>query len=296
MSLVPKKESFTRPTRLGGLTPPDRRRSIEAMNRAAIPGLLVLAGACCAAEPPPAPVTTATKPTMSAPALPAPTPGGARTAQAVFADAVKATGGVAAWDAHKNAHFKIETVFQGMGMGGTGDRYATRDDKSMSVTEMTGLGTIREGSNGKVFWSQDPVQGLRLLEGAEAEQARVEACWNPELRAAELFQKLEVATEPGPGGKPLECVIATPKLGAPIHNCYDPATHLQVLQTGIRATPQGDVPFRAVMRDWREVGGIKIAFEAESQVGPLTLVVRIKNVTFDEALDDKIFEPPAVAK
>jgi hypothetical protein len=69
-----------------------------------------------------------------------------------------------------------------------------------------------------------------------------------------------------------------------------------VLQTGIRATPQGDVPFRAIMRDWREVGGIKIAFEAETQVGPLTLVVRIKSVTFDEVLDDRIFEPPAVGK
>jgi hypothetical protein len=266
------------------------------MKRAAIPGLVLLAGACCAAEPPPPPATAGTKPGIPAPALAAPNPMNGRTPQAVFADAVKATGGVDAWNAHKTAHFKIETVFQGMGMGGTGERYATRNDKSLSVTEMTGLGTIREGTNGKVFWSQDPVQGMRMLEGAEAEQARIESSWNPELRAAELFQKLEVATEPGPGGKPLECVIATPRQGAPIHNCYDPSTHLQVLQTGIRATPQGDVPFRAIMRDWREVGGIKIAFEAETQVGPLTLVVRIKSVTFDEVLDDRIFEPPAVGK
>jgi len=274
------------------------------MNRArSLPHLLILAGACaagacCAAAPPPPAANAAANPAATpapgpAPALPAPALN-TRSPQAVLADAVQATGGVAAWNAHKTAHFKIETVFQGMGMGGTGDRFATREDKSMSVTEMTGLGTIREGTNGKVFWSQDPLQGLRMLEGAEREQARIEACWNPEMRAAELFAKLEVATEPGPGGKPLECVIATPKVGAPIHNCYDPATHLQVLQTGIRATPQGDVPFRAIMRDWRSVGGIKLAFEAETQVGPLTLVVRIKNVTFDEPVDDKIFEPPTV--
>jgi hypothetical protein len=266
------------------------------MKRASAISLLGLVlGACCAAEPPPAPATAASKTAMPAPAMPAPTPG-TRSPQAVLADAVQATGGVAAWNAHKTAHFKIETVFQGMGMGGTGDRWATRDDKSMSLTEMTGVGTIREGTNGKVFWSQDPIQGLRMLDGAEAEQARIESSWNPELRAGELFKKLEIATEPGPTGKPLECVVATPKEGPPIHNCYDPQTHLQVLQTGIRATPQGDVPFRAVVRDWREVGGIKIAFEAETQVGPLTLVVRIKSVTFDEPVDDKIFEPPAVGK
>jgi hypothetical protein len=51
-----------------------------------------------------------------------------------------------------------------------------------------------------------------------------------------------------------------------------------------------------LVRDWRAVGGIKIAFEAETQVGPLTLVVRIKSVTFDEPVDDKIFEPPTVGK
>ena len=45
----------------------------------------------------------------------------------MFADAIQATGGEAAWNAHQTAHFKIETVFQGMGMGGTGDRYATRE-------------------------------------------------------------------------------------------------------------------------------------------------------------------------
>lgn len=277
---------------------------MRAMNRARVlPRLLILvgacaAGACCAAAPAPPAATAAAHPPPTptpgpAPALPAPALH-TRSPQAVLADVVQATGGAAAWNAHKTAHFKIETVFQGMGMGGTGDRFATRENKSMSVTEMTGLGTIREGTNGKVFWSQDPLQGLRMLDGAEREQARIEACWNPEMQAATLFAKLEVATEPGPGGKPLECVIATPKVGAPIHNCYDPATHLQVLQTGIRATPQGDVPFRAIMRDWRSVGGIKIAFEAETQVGPLTLVVRIKNVTFDEPVDDKIFEPPTV--
>jgi hypothetical protein len=43
------------------------------------------------------------------------------------------------------------------------------------------------------------------------------------------------------------------------------------------------------------VGGVKIPFEAESQVGPMTLVVRIKTAVFDEPMDDKMFEPPVPA-
>ncbi len=257
------------------------------MTRAsAIAALVVLLGACCAAAPPPAPTTAPPSGAIPTPAL-GPTPT-TRTPQAVFADAIQATGGEAAWNAHQTAHFKIETVFQGMGMGGTGDRYATRGNKSMSVTEMTGLGTIREGSNGTVFWAQDPLQGLRMLEGPRRSRRASSRAGTPSCRRRSCSRRWRSPTEPGPDGKPLECVVATPKVGAPIHSCYDPATHLQVLQTGIRATPQGDVPFRAVMRDWRDVGGIKLAFEAETQVGPLTLVVRVKNVTFDEPLDEKM--------
>jgi len=182
-----------------------------------------------------------------------------------------------------------------MGMGGTGERYLTRAGKTLVITTLTGLGTVREGGNGKVFWSQDPLQGFRFLDGVEAEQARIEASWNADLDAATLFAKLASANEAGPDGAPLECVIATPKLGPDLKSCYDAKTHLEVLQTGVRATPQGDVPFRAVTRDWRTVGGVKVPFEAETQVGPITLVVHIKSLVFDEAMDDKIFEPPVPA-
>ena len=36
-------------------------------------------------------------------------------------------------------------------------------------------------------------------------------------------------------------------------------------------------------------------FESNTQLGPITLVDRIKSVTFDEPIDDKLFDPPALA-
>jgi len=105
-----------------------------------------------------------------------------------------------------------------------------------------------------------------------------------------------VATEPGPDGTALECVVATPKLGAPLRSCYDPKTHLQVSQSGVRAGPQGDMPFRAIIREWRDVAGVKIPFESNTQLGPITTVDRITAVTFDEPMDEKMFDPPKPAK
>jgi hypothetical protein len=186
----------------------------------------------------------------------------------------------------------MELTFQGMGIGGSGERFSTKSDKALTVTDLPGIGAVREGGNGKTFWAQDPVNGLRLLEGAEAEQARVESAWNPEERLSEFYARVESRTEPGASGAPLECIVLTPKVGGPLTNCYDPATHLQVLQKGTRSTPQGDTPFVSTLKDWRDAGGVKMAFGVDTQAGPITFSARITDVKFDEPMDDKMFEPP----
>jgi len=223
-------------------------------------------------------------------------PGGApaaRTVDAILADVVKAMGSEAAWKAHKTLRLKLEMTFQGMGISGTGERFATKDDKALTVTDLPGMGTIREGSNGKVCWAQDPINGLRALSGAEAEQARLEAVWNPELRMNELYKSIEL--KPDPSGAGLECLVLTPHDAPPVTNCYDAKTHLQVSQKGTRATPQGDTPFSSTLKDWREVGGIKMPFSVDTQAGPITFTARLSDVKFDQALSDKMFEPPSAA-
>jgi hypothetical protein len=234
----------------------------------------------CAAKQPPPPATA-----QAAPATP-----GARTPDAILADSIAATGGAAAWGAHKTAHIKLTVSLQGMGMGGPAEHFQTSANKSLTLTTLPGVGAIREGTNGKVMWSQDPVNGLRVLEGAEAEQARIESAWNTDLEAHELFAKIETVTA-APAG--LECLTMTPRLGPSIRSCYDLGTHLQVSQEGTRATAQGDVPFHATVRDWRPVSGVKIPYVTETQAGPITIVTTVDAFVFDEPVDDKMFEPPA---
>jgi zinc protease len=273
------------------------------MSRSRLCCLLLFGVVGCASSPPPpasaapssssSPSSPAAAPTPTpAPAGPPAAPVALRPPEAILADAVAATGGAAAWNAHKTLHFKMETTLQGMGMGGTGERFQTRGDKALTIMEMTGLGRVREGNNGKVAWTEDPVQGIRYLDGIEAEQTRIASSWNVDMHASELFVKLESATEPGPDGAALECVVATPKLGSPLRSCYDAKTHLQVSQSGVRASPQGDMPFRATIRAWREVGGVKIPFESNTQLGPITTADRVTSVAFDEPMDDKMFDPP----
>jgi hypothetical protein len=232
----------------------------------------------------------ASPPSGTAPLAERPVGGPGRTATAILADVVKAMGSEAAWKAHKNVRMKLEMTFQGMGISGTGERFATKEDKALVVTDLPGMGTIREGSNGKIHWAQDPINGARQLTGAEAEQARLEAVWNPELRVKELYKSVEVKPDPGPG---LECLVFTPNEAPPVTNCYDAKTHLQVSQKGTRPTPQGDTPFSSTLKDWREVGGLKMPFSVDTQAGPITFTARLSDVKFDQPMAESMFEPPA---
>lgn len=237
----------------------------------------------CASATPPSAATPAT-PGASAAAP------GVRPPDAILADSIAAMGGADAWNAHKTVHLKVTVVLQGMAMGGPAEHFQTNTNKALTVTSLPAVGEIREGSNGTVFWAQDPVNGLRMLEGAEAEQARIESAWNADLQAHTLFSKIETASDAMPGQ---ECLVLTPRAGAPVRACYDRQTHLQVSQEGIRATAQGEVPFHSTVSDWRSIGGIKIPYSSQTQAGPMTILTTVSQVTFDEPLDDKMFEPPA---
>ena len=115
----------------------------------------------------------------------------ARSVDAILTDMIAALGGAAAIGRHRSLHTKMEITFKGLGITGTAEHYGAVGDKALTVTEIPSLASTREGSDGTRFWSEDPINGLRLLEGSEAEQSRVEVAWNAELRMKDLFRDID---------------------------------------------------------------------------------------------------------
>lgn len=255
-----------------------------------------------AAARPPSPVGAAggaagapgARPTGPVTAPPPPLPA-VRAVDSILNDMVTAVGGATALARHRSLHTTMEITFKGLGITGTAEHYGASGDKALTITEIPNLASTREGTDGTRFWSQDPINGLRLLEGLEAEQARIESAWNAELRMKQLFQKIEASNQWGDNGALLECLTLTPKLGPPLTNCFDAKTHLMTTQKGVRSGPQGEMPFTARLSDWRTVQDVKMAYATEMQVGPLAFMGRVTSVELDVPTAPTLFALPSAS-
>jgi hypothetical protein len=219
-----------------------------------------------------------------------------RAPEEILADYVRAIGGAEAMNKIKSVHLKRKLEVKGMQFSGTEERKATAAGQLRVDMEITDVTKARQGTDGKVQWSDDQIFGLRILTGAEEEEARIDATWNSELHLKELYQKLRSVPSPEPTvGRTWECVEMTPKLGKPLTACFDADTHLRTMQKGIRATPQGETPVRSIFSDWRTVKGVKVPWVEELTMGPVTMVARVTELKFDEKFPPSVFALPKAA-
>jgi hypothetical protein len=217
-----------------------------------------------------------------------------RAADAILDDYAKAVGGKA-MERHKAVYMKRKVMVKGMGVEGTEERWGQAPSKFLSVMQLPGVGTVKAGSTGSKRWSQDPINGLRLLAGAEDEQATIDGTWNADVQLRKLFKTRKAV--PPPAGAPkdakLECVELTPAVAKPTTMCFDAVTHLRVYQEGKQSTPQGELPYSVKLSDWREVQGVKLAHLEEMTAGPMALESRVLEVKFGPKIPPGQFNMPS---
>jgi hypothetical protein len=223
-----------------------------------------------------------------------PEPASRRSVKAILDDYAQAIGGAQALGRHKNLYVKREIKVKGMGVGGTEERWSTAAGQMLSVTTLPGIGVVKQGADGRQRWSQDPINGLRILKGAEDEQARIEGTWNADVKLLKLYKNVRVVPRPdgAPKDDPFECLELQPALGKPAIACFDARSHLRAFQQGKQATPQGEVPYSARLSDWREVEGVKLPFREETTAGPMTVEARTSEVKFNQKLGPTFFRLP----
>jgi hypothetical protein len=180
-----------------------------------------------------------------------------------------------------------------MGIKGEVEIYSKAPNKILTIQNISGIGEVRDGYDGRVAWSQNPMLGLREKSGAELASTERSADIHAALKTKQRYSKLELKGKEKVGARETYLILATPVQGSPVKMYFD-------LQTGLLARtdiefegPQGQIHIETTLEDYREVDGMKIPFTTRQESSVASAVIKLTEVKHNVALDDAKFNKPS---
>lgn len=209
---------------------------------------------------------------------------------------IQAVGGRDAIKKHKarttKAHFEMTGM---MGVEGDVMIYAMAPDRMLVVTNIPGIGEIRQGFDGKVAWGIDPMQGPRVLSGKELEQGRQQADFYSDLNYEKYFKSMETVGKTEFAGVQTYEVKFVTSWDSELISYYDAESGLLRGNKVTQESPMGAIPTVTTLSEYKEFDGIKLPTKMVSKVMMGEQIITISEVTHG-AIDESLFTIPEEIK
>ena len=209
---------------------------------------------------------------------------------------IEVTGGKAAYAKLKSEISTGTMEFKAMGLKGKMTSYAAEPDKRYTEIVIDGIGKMLEGSDGDVAWALSAVQGPRVKDGDEREEALLQSKFNSDLRWRDTMKSAETVGVETVDGKECYKVMLTPKAGKPITKWFDKDSNLLVKLLVTAKTPMGDIQSDSVMSDYRKEGEILVPHKVVTHVATVELVSTIDSVQYNTEIPKDKFAIPDEVK
>ncbi len=211
---------------------------------------------------------------------------------------IESSGGKAALEKVTSRYVKGTFDIPSMGASGTVEIYAKAPNKSLTVIDVPGFGTIQQGYDGTVAWEDSPMTGARDLSGVELAARKRDADFYRELHLKELFSQVAVKGKEKVGEREAYVIEATPAEGKPEKMFFDVENGLLVRADAERESPQGTALVETYLEDYRDVDGVKMPFTMR-QVNPMfSMTIKFTDVKSNVDIDNSKFskaKPPEPA-
>ncbi|MCI0489403.1 MAG: hypothetical protein L0229_22650 [Blastocatellia bacterium] len=178
-------------------------------------------------------------------------------------------------------------------LSGPVEIYAKYPDKFFTIATIENVGEFKSGYDGKTGWSLDPQNGLRELSGIELVQTKRRGEIHGLLDLKKNFSRMEVKGKDKVSGRDVYIVEAVPPEGTAQKLYFDTESGLLVRWDIVTVTPQGDFPLTNYFEDYREVGGVKLAFSVRFESAAGSYTIKLQEVKHNVAIDDAKFNKPS---
>ena len=179
-----------------------------------------------------------------------------------------------------------------MNLSGPFESYSAPEGKSYSKIELSGVGNLLEGTDGKTAWVANPFQGNREKTGDELLQSKLTNDFYRDLRLEKLFPKMALKGIEKVNEKDAYVVTATAE-GVPSETWYfDTKSGLMVRSDITAIAPEGNQPITFFYEDHRAVDGLMIPFRIRSQTPSFVITMQVSEVKHGLPVDDSKFARP----
>ncbi len=207
----------------------------------------------------------------------------------------KGSGGKEAWAKLSTLVLTGTMEIPSVGMTGKVELFAKAPNKSFHIFSLAdGKFVQKQGFDGRVGWKSDPQAGLKRLEGAELEDARLEGIFDTDVRLKEVYPDMKVTGRAKVGDRDAYTVLTHGPGGKTVTFYFDAQTWLRIAEDSEGPDENGKVEkTKVVNEDFRAVGGVQIPFRVRVTSPSIGFVITIQEVKHNVPVDDAIFAMPA---
>jgi hypothetical protein len=249
------------------------------------------------------PVTPTAPPTKDAPASPEPgapaaapivQPANLPSASEIFKRSLQAIGGESAVRKHTCMRMEGTLAAAAMGMKGRMVVQALAPNLFLTSIDMDGIGSMKQGFDGTVGWTSNPMMGTQLLEGRTLDELRRSADFYRELDPGKVWKTATVKGVTEFGGTPCYEIAVDGDMGAGslFYGVADGLARGMRLEV---ETPMGKMPTTTRMVEYKPFDGLLIASKTEIEAMGAVQTMTVDNVDFTP-IDAKVFELPPDVK
>ncbi|MGO4880148.1 MAG: hypothetical protein ACLP59_04925 [Bryobacteraceae bacterium] len=159
--------------------------------------------------------------------------------------------------------------------------------------DITGYGLVETVLDGSQGWEKNPDAGVHAMSKTDLADAQRDHDFYREVRLKELYSKIETAGRDKIEGRSVYVLEATPAAGSAEKLYFDAESGLLVKHDFERVTLEdGIVQFEMLLRDYREVDGVKYPFTIEQRAPDNTMIFKFTEIKNNAPLEETAFAKP----
>lgn len=206
---------------------------------------------------------------------------------------------------HSSRKAKGTVEILGMGMKGTFELMQARPSSLLMVMEMPAVGKVRQGYDGEVAWTSNPMMGPSLIEGPTLASLQLQADFDAVLHEAEDYEVLETVGRTDFEGtdcyrvravaKPVEGIEGYTEKLRESFEYYAVDSGLFLGSESVQATDMGEIKIKTTLSDYVEVGGVLSPKTSIQDMGMQKLKLVTDGFEWDVVPEDTFALPAEIA-